>query len=281
MIPAKFDYERPSSLSEAISLLSSGGPDARPIAGGHSLLPLMRLRLSRPTLLVDIGGLADLRYVREDGDHLAIGALATHDDLARSSELLDRCTLIPCVAEQIGDPQVRHRGTIGGSVAHADPASDLPAALMALDAEIIAHGPDGPRTVLATDFFQGPFMSALEPNEILTEIRVPARDGWGSSYQKFQRRAQDWAIVGVTALIKSGDGITGAAIGLTNMGGTPLRATAVEQALLGSTDPDGVAAAAAKISEIGTPPADENASSEYRLHLAEVLIKRAVAEALS
>ena len=281
MIPAKFDYERPSSLSEAISLLSSGGPDARPIAGGHSLLPLMRLRLSRPTLLVDIGGLSDLRYVREDGDHLAIGALATHDDLARSAELLDRCALIPCVAEQIGDPQVRHRGTIGGSVAHADPASDLPAALMVLDAEIIAHGSNGPRTVLATDFFQGPFMSALEPDEILTEIRVPARDGWGSSYQKFQRRAQDWAIVGVTALIESGDGITGAAIGLTNMGGTPLRATAVEQALLGSTDPDGVAAAAAKISEIGTPPADENASSEYRLHLAEVLIKRAVAEALS
>jgi carbon-monoxide dehydrogenase medium subunit len=185
------------------------------------------------------------------------------------------------VAEQIGDPQVRHRGTIGGSVAHADPASDLPAALMVLDAEIIAHGSNGPRTVLATDFFHGPFMSALEPDEILTEIRVPARDGWGSSYQKFQRRAQDWAIVGVTALIKSGDGITGAAIGLTNMGGTPLRATAVEQALVGSSDPDGVAAAAAKVAEIGTPPADENASSEYRLHLAEVLIKRAVAEALS
>ena len=242
----------------------------------------MRLRLARPTLLVDIGGLTDLRYVRADGDYLAIGALATHDDLACSPELVDKCNLIARVAEQIGDPQVRHRGTIGGSVAHADPASDLPAALLALDAEVVAHGADGPRTILATDFFQGPFMSALEPNEILTEIRVPVRDGWGSAHQKFQRRAQDWAIVGVAALIESGDlGISSAAIGLTNMGGTPLRATAVEEALLGCTDPEAIATAASKITEIHTPPADENASSEYRLHLAEVMIKRAVAEALS
>ncbi len=282
MIPAPFEYERASSLDEALSLLAQGGEDARPIAGGHSLLPLMRLRLARPTLLVDIGRLEDLRFVRGDGDAVVIGALSTHHDLAGSADLTGGCGLIAQVAEQIGDPQVRHRGTIGGSIAHADPASDLPAALLALDAEIGVQGSGGARTIAAAHFFHGPFMSAMEPGEILTEIRVSRREGWGSAYQKFQRRAQDWAIVGVAAVVESGDlGITGAAIGLTNMGGTPLRAPGVEEELLGAVDEVAFAAAARRVAEIGTPPADQNASSEYRLHLAEVLIRRAVSEALS
>lgn len=282
MIPAPFEYERASSLDEALTLLAQGGEDARPLAGGHSLLPLMRLRLARPTLLVDIGGLEDLRFIRGDGDSVTIGALSTHHDLAGSAELTGGCGLIARVAAQIGDPQVRHRGTIGGSIAHADPASDLPAALLALDAEFEVQGSGGARTIAAGDFFEGPFMSAMQPGEILTEIRVARKDGWGSAHQKFQRRAQDWAIVGVAAVVESGDsGISGAAIGLTNMGATPLRAAAVEEALIGAADHAAFAAAAKRVSAIGTPPTDDNASSEYRLHLAEVLIRRAVAEALA
>ena len=280
MIPASFDYERAGSLGEALNLLAEGGDQARPLAGGHSLLPLMRLRLARPTLLVDIGGLDELRGVRADGDSVVIGALTTHHELAGASELTGGSGLLAKVAEGIGDPQVRHRGTLGGSVAHADPASDLPAALLALDAEIALAGGGGTRSVAAADFFVGPFMSAAEPGEIVTAVHVPRMDGWGSAYQKFQRRAQDWAIVGVAAVVDWGEsGVQGAAIGLTNMGGTPLRAGAVEAALVGASDKAGITAAAAKVSELEPPPADENASTEYRVHLAEVLIRRAVAEA--
>ena len=278
MIPASFDYERASSLDEALSLLAAGGEDARPLAGGHSLLPLMRLRLARPSLLVDIGGIDELRGVRDDGDSVTIGALTTHHEVAGAAALTGG--LLAKVAEGIGDPQVRHRGTLGGSVAHADPASDLPAALLALDAEITLAGRGGTRSVAAADFFVGPFMSAADDGEIVTGVRVPKREGWGSAYQKFQRRAQDWAIVGVAAVVNWTDsGIAGAAIGLTNMGGTPLRAHAVEAALTGSSEKAQILAAASKVSELETPPADENASSEYRLHLAQVLIARAVAEA--
>lgn len=277
MIPATFDYERPSSLDEALNLLAQGGDDARPLAGGHSLLPLMRLRLARPSLLVDIGGLDDLRFVRADGDDVVIGALATHHDVAGASELSGAASLVAKVAAQIGDPQVRHRGTVGGSIAHADPASDLPAALLALDAEIGVAGSGGARTISASDFFIGPFMSAMEPGEILTEIRVSTAGGSGTAYQKFNRRAQDWAIVGVAVSIDGDVGSVGSArIGLTNMGGVPLRASGVEEALAGG---ESLADAAARVSEIGTPPADENASSDFRLHLAEVLIRRAVEEA--
>ncbi|WP_419947965.1 FAD binding domain-containing protein [Candidatus Palauibacter sp.] len=280
MIPASFEYERAGSLDEALSLLAAGGDDARPLAGGHSLLPLMRLRLARPSLLVDIGGLDELRGVRADGDSVEIGALTTHHELAGASELSGGSGLIAKVAEGIGDPQVRHRGTIGGSVAHADPASDLPAALLALDAEVSVAGSGGTRSIAAADFFVGPFMSAMDAGEIVTGVRVPRMDGWGSAYRKFQRRAQDWAIVGVAAVVDWGEsGIAGARIGLTNMGGTPLRAGAVEAALAGASEKAEIMAAAAKVSELDTPPADENASSEYRLHLAQVLIGRAVAEA--
>ncbi len=282
MIPAAFEYERPSSLAEALKMLSEGGDDARPIAGGHSLLPLMRLRLARPSLLVDIGGLADLRYVRDEGDHIAIGALCTHHELASAQELTGGCRLIAQVARQIGDPQVRHRGTIGGSIAHADPASDLPAAVLALDGAVVARGAGGSRTIPAADFFLGPLMSALEPGEILTEVRVAKRVGCGSTYEKFQRRAQDWAIVAVAAVIESSGGtISNAAIGLTNMAGTPIRASGVEEALAGAASEEAIAEAAGRVSEVGTPLPDQNASSEYRLHLAEVLIRRAVANAMS
>ena len=280
MIPASFDYERASSLDEALSLLAEGGEDARPLAGGHSLLPLMRLRLARPSLLVDIGGLDELRGVHADGDSVVIGALTTHHEVAGASELTGGSGLLAKVAEGIGDPQVRHRGTLGGSVAHADPASDLPAALLALDAEVTLAGRDGTRSVAAADFFVGPFMSAAADGEIVTGVRVPTREGWGSAYRKFQRRAQDWAIVGVAAVVNWTDsGIAGAAIGLTNMGGTPLRAPGVESALTGASEKAQILAAASKVSELETPPADENASSEYRVHLAQVLIARAVAEA--
>ena len=280
MIPASFDYERASSLDEALSLLAAGGEDARPLAGGHSLLPLMRLRLARPSLLVDIGGIDELRGVRNEGDSVVIGALTTHHEVAGAPELVGGSGLLAKVAGGIGDPQVRHRGTLGGSVAHADPASDLPAALLALDADVFLAGRGGTRSVAAADFFVGPFMSAAEEGEIVTGVRVPKREGWGSAYQKFQRRAQDWAIVGVAAVVRwTEDGIAGAAIGLTNMGGAPLRAGAVEASLTGASEKAEIVAAASKVSELEPPPADENASSEYRLHLAEVLIRRAVAEA--
>ncbi|MDE2943950.1 MAG: xanthine dehydrogenase family protein subunit M [Gemmatimonadota bacterium] len=280
MIPASFDYERASSLDEALNLLAEGGEDARPLAGGHSLLPLMRLRLARPSLLVDIGGLEELRGVHSDGDSVVIGALTTHHEVAGASELTGGSGLLAQVAEGIGDPQVRHRGTLGGSVAHADPASDLPAALLALDAEVTLAGRGGTRSVAAADFFVGPFMSAAADGEIVTGVRVPTREGWGSAYRKFQRRAQDWAIVGVAAVVNWTDsGIAGAAIGLTNMGGTPLRAPGVEAALTGASEKAQILAAASRVSELETPPADENASSEYRVHLAQVLIARAVAEA--
>ncbi|MFV1988192.1 MAG: xanthine dehydrogenase family protein subunit M [Gemmatimonadota bacterium] len=281
MIPTPFDYERANSVAQALTLLEQGGEDASLLAGGHSLLPLMRLRLARPTLLVDIGRLDDLRYVSIDGDHILIGALTTHHELADSSELEGACPLLSATARQIGDPQVRHRGTIGGSVAHADPASDLPAALLALDAEVVLQGSDGSRTVAAADFFEGPFMSALGDAEMLTAIRVPVSSA-SASYHKFQRRAQDWAIVWVAAVVEHDGGtITNAAIGLTNMGGTPLRAPAVEAALVGAESDDAIAAAAAQVGDLGLPPGDDQASPEYRQHLAEVLIRRAVRELVS
>jgi carbon-monoxide dehydrogenase medium subunit len=283
MIPAAFDYEVADSIDQAVTLLKDGGEDAKLLAGGHSLLPLMRLRLARPSLLIDIGRLADLSYIREDGDRVAIGALTRHHDL-QDSKLLDQmCPILAHTAAGVGDPQVRHRGTIGGSVAHGDPASDLPTVLLALDAELVAHGSKRERTIKASDFFAGLFETALKPDELLTEIRVPKLDpkkhAW--SYQKFHRRAQDWAIVGVAAVLeKSNGGIASAAIGLTNMGATPLRAAAVEGALAGAK-PDDVAGAAEKAADGASPPADTNGSAEFRAHLARVLTRRAVEEALA
>ena len=277
MIPAKFDYEVAESAEHAIELLGSR-EEAKLLAGGHSLLPLMKLRFARPELLVDIGRLSDLSYVKEDGDQIAIGALTRHHDVATASLLGEQCPIVSLTASRIGDPQVRHRGTIGGSVAHGDPASDLPAVLLVLDAELVARGPDGERTIAAADFFTGFFETALGPQELLVEVRVPKTAGAGWSYVKFNRRAQDWATVAVAAVVQRSNGDVGdTAIGLTNMGPTPLRATAVEQALKDGTS---VLTAAESADEGTSPPSDTNASAEFRRHLARVLVQRAVEEAL-
>jgi len=274
VIPAAFDYEVAESADHAVSLLGEHGEDAKLLAGGHSLLPLMRLRLAAPTVLVDIGRIGDLNYVRDGGDHIAVGALTTHEE-AHFSELLQReCPLMAHTAGEGGDPQVRHRGTVGGTVAHADPASDIPTVLLALDATLVVKGPGGERTVPASAFWKGIFESALGSQDLLTEIRVPKLAGAGWNYQKFNSRAQDWAIVGVAAVASNG----GVKLALTNMGEKPLRAGAVEQALASGSDP---AAAAEQVLEGTNPPNDALASSEYRSHLAKVLTRRAIEGARS
>jgi aerobic carbon-monoxide dehydrogenase medium subunit len=274
MIPAPFEYRRADTVDDAIQALS-GDPDAKILAGGHSLLPLMRVRLSRPSTLVDISRIQDLKYVKEDREAVAIGAGTRHHDVANSEALRDLCPIVPYAAAQIGDPQVRHVGTIGGSVAHADPASDMPSVLVALDAEIVVRGPGGIRNVPATEFFKGLFEPDLAHDEVLTEIRVPKTQGRGWSYVKFHRRAQDWALVGVAALAPNG---SGPAIALTNMAERPLRAAGVEEALAAGSDP---AAAAARASEGTSPPTDAFGSAEYRQELAKVLVRRAIEEARS
>ena len=274
MIPAKFDYQRAGSADEAIALLERHGDDAKLLAGGHSLLPLMKLRLASPAVLIDIGRLRDLSYVRDGGDHIAIGALTRHRELETSELLRAEVPLLAHAASQVGDPQVRHRGTIGGSIAHGDPASDLPAVVLALGGSFVVRGPrgaSGERTVPATEFFRGFLETALAPNELLTEIRVPKVGGSGWSFQKFNRRAQDWAIVGVAAVR---NGTTG--IALVNMGSTPIRASAVESALASGASATEAAAHAADGLD---PPSDLNASPEYRRHLATVLVRRALEEA--
>ena len=273
MIPAQFEYEVAGSVEEAIELLGSR-EDAKLLAGGHSLIPAMKLRIARPGTLVDIGRIDGLSYVREDGDAIAIGALTRHHDVATSELLRERCGIAASAAAEIGDPQVRHRGTIGGSVSHGDPASDMPGVLLALDAEFVAVGPGGERRIPATEFFTGVFETALGPQDVLTEIRVPSLGGAGWAYLKFARRKQDWATVGVAAVAADG----GARVGLVSMGGTPLRASAVEQALAGGADP---AAAAEKADEGAEPPSDVAGSADYRRHLARVLTRRALEQALS
>ena len=273
MIPASFEYELAGSVEEAIELLGSR-EDAKLLAGGHSLIPAMKLRIARPGTLVDIGRLSDLSYVREDGDAIAIGALTRHHDVATSELLRGRCGIVSHAAGEIGDPQVRHRGTIGGSVSHGDPASDMPGVLLALDAELVATGPGGERRIPATEFFTGVFETALGPQDVLTEIRVPSLGGAGWAYLKFARRAQDWATVGVAAVASNG----GARVGLVSMGATPLRASAVEEALAGGAD----AAAAAEHADEGADPASDVAgSADYRRHLVRVLTRRALEQALS
>jgi carbon-monoxide dehydrogenase medium subunit len=272
MIPAPFEYRRATSVEEALRMLDEGGEDAKLLAGGHSLLPLMKLRLAAPSLLVDIGRLRDLSYVRDAGDTIAIGALTRHRDVETDPLVAQHAPILAHVAGQVGDPQVRHRGTIGGSIAHGDPASDLPAAMLALGATfgVVAAG-GAKRSIPASGFFQGFLETALAPGEILTEIVVPKVTGAGWSFQKFNRRAQDWAIVGVAAVRNSSTGI-----GLVNMGSTPLRASAVEEALAGGSS---VEEAASHAADGLDPPADLNASPEYRAHLARVLVRRALEEA--
>jgi carbon-monoxide dehydrogenase medium subunit len=275
MIPAPFEYQRVGSVDHAIQVLSDD-PEAKILAGGHSLLPLMRVRLSRPSKLVDITRIEDLKYVREQDDHVAIGALTRHHDVAHSEALRELCPIVAHTAEGIGDPQVRHVGTIGGSVAHADPASDMPAVLVALDAEMIVRGRDGAsRTVGATDFFKGLFEPDLAHNEILTEIRVPKTSGRGWSYVKFHRRSQDWALVGVAALSANGGP---PAVALTNMADRPIRAAGVEEALAGGADPT---AAGERGAEGTSPPTDAFGSAGYRQELVKVLVRRAIEEAAS
>jgi aerobic carbon-monoxide dehydrogenase medium subunit len=270
MIPAAFDYVRAESADHAVELLGQHGDDAKLLAGGHSLLPMMKLRLAVPSVLVDVGRLGDLSYVRDADDHIAIGALTSHHDLETNDLLAEQCPLVKGVAAVVGDPQVRHCGTIGGSLAHSDPASDLPAAALALGATLVAKGPGGEREIAAADFFTGFFESALAPDELLTEIRVPKTPGARWSYQKFNRRAQDWAIVGVMAVH---NGHTG--VGLVNMASTPLRATAVEEAVASGAS----AADAASRAVDGTDPTDDlNADAAYRRHLVQVLTRRALQE---
>ncbi len=271
MIPAKFDYEIAGSVDDAIRLLGEG-EDAKLLAGGHSLLPLMKLRFARPGLLVDIGRLSDLSYVKDAGDTVAIGALTRHHDIATSALLREQCGIVAHTAGQIGDPQVRHRGTIGGSVAHGDPASDMPTVLVALDAELVVRGPGGERTLGAGDFFKGFLETALGPQDFLTEIRVPKLGGAGCAYVKFNRRAQDWATVAVAAIVSNGS----AKVALTNMGPTPLRARAVEEAFASGGD---AAAAAAKAADGTSPPSDSNGTADFRRYLATVLTRRALEKA--
>ena len=280
MIPAPFDYEVAESVEHAIELLGSK-EDAKLLAGGHSLLPLMKFRLARPATLVDIGRVSGLAGVSDSGEHLTIGALTRHHDLAHDALVREHCPILAYTAALVGDRQVRHRGTIGGSLAHGDPASDLPTIALTLDAQIVMRGPNGERAVAASEFFRGFYETALEPNEVITEIRMPKTGAAGWSYVKFRQRALDWATVAVAAVVEAGNGTIGSArIGLTNMGQTPLRASAAEQALAGAPR-EGVGDAAAKADEGTDPPADTCASSDFRRHLSRVLTGRAVEEALS
>jgi carbon-monoxide dehydrogenase medium subunit len=274
VIPAAFDYVRADSAEQAIALVGEHGDEAKFIAGGHSLLPMMKLRLAQPSVLIDIGRLSELSYIRDAGDHIAVGALTRHMDVETSPILHEHVPLLAHAAGHVGDPQVRHRGTIGGSIAHADSASDLPATTLALGATYIAQGPNGTREIKATDFYQSFFETALAADEILTEIRVPKMNGAGWSFQKFNRRAQDWAIVGVAAWRRNGD----SGIGLVNMGATPVLATSVSAALAGGASNEDAAALATAEAE---PQADLNASIEYREHLARVLTRRALDAASS
>jgi carbon-monoxide dehydrogenase medium subunit len=271
VIPAKFSYARAESVDDAVALLSEHGDDAKLLAGGHSLLPLMKLRLATPSVLVDVGGLSDLSYIRDDGDSVAIGGLTRHHDVEHSELLASAVPLLAAAAGHVGDPQVRHRGTLGGSLAHGDPASDLPAVVLALGGTVVARGPSGEREIAASDFFLGFLETALAPDEVITEVRVRKTNGAGWAFEKFNRRAQDWAIVGVAAVTGDNPGIA-----LVNMGSTPVRASAVEQRLAGGSSPS----EAAEVADEGTdPPSDLNATPEFRRHLARVLTRRALERA--
>jgi carbon-monoxide dehydrogenase medium subunit len=268
MIPAPFSYARADTVEHAIALLAEHGEDAKLLAGGHSLLPLMKLRLATPSVLVDVSHLAALSYIREEGDEIAIGGLTRHRDVETSAILREHAPLLSAAAATVGDPQVRHRGTLGGSLAHGDPASDLPAVVLALSGSIAVQGPNGSRTIGVDDFFVGFLETALAPDEIITEVRVPKVTGSGWAFEKFNKRAQDWAIVGVAAVGGPTPGVA-----LVNMASTPVRARAVEAALRdGATGAD-----AAQLADRDTEPtSDLNASEEFRHHLARVLVGRAL-----
>ena len=277
MIPAAFDYHAPTSVEEALQLLGSSG-DVRVLAGGQSLIPLLKLRLAAPEVVVDLGRIESLRGIREEDGTIVIGAMTSHDDVARSSLVATHALLLSKAVRTVADPQVRHRGTFGGALAHADPAGDLLAPALAMDASFVIAGPSGTRTVAAVDFFQDMFTTAIGQGEILTEVRVPKHTGWGAQYEKFSRVAQQWSIVAVAATVRiEGGAIVQARVALTNMGPVPIRATAAEQALVGLTaDASAIAAVVADIAEGTRPPSDLNGDADYRRHLASVLARRAV-----
>jgi aerobic carbon-monoxide dehydrogenase medium subunit len=281
VIPATFDYVRATSIDEAVAALAEHGDEAKILAGGHSLLPIMKLRLAYPEVLIDIGRVAEMKGVCEDGDMLSIGGATTHQDVLSDALVREHCPILAEVTKMVGDPQVRHRGTIGGALAHGDAAGDLPAVALALGAELVAQGPSGRRTISAADFFVDYLETALAPDEVLVEVRVPKLDGsWSGSYQKFSRVMQAWAIVGAVAIVRRDNGSIGEArIGLTNMGTVPVRASATEQALAGAST-DAVAEAASQAAEGTDPPSDNSAQPDYRRHLAQVLTRRAVEAAL-
>ncbi len=283
MIPAAFDYVAPSTVDEAVRALADAGEDAKVLGGGQSLLPVLRMRLAAPTVVIDLGKIAELRGVREDGDALVIGAMTTHYDVQRDPLVQTHAALLAAATDTVADPQIRHRGTFGGALAHADPAGDLLAPALALDAEMVLAGPAGRRTVAAADFFVDLFTTALAADEILVEVRVPKYTGWGAHYEKFNRVAQAWSIVAVAAAVRVVDGtFAQARVGLTNMAATPIRATAVEQALIGQpATADSVRAAAAHAAEGTSPSGDANSDAEFRRHLATVLTSRAVLAAAS
>jgi aerobic carbon-monoxide dehydrogenase medium subunit len=278
MIPAEFDYTAPDTLDDAIQALTDGGEDAKLLAGGHSLLPLMKLRLAAPSLLVDLRKVPGLHGIQREDGTWRIGALTAHAELERTPDL----GVVSVAAGTIADPQVRNRGTIGGSLAHGDPASDLPAVMMICDASVTLQGAGGQqRSVSANELFRNYLETAIEPAEVLTEVRIPAYDGWGYSYQKFNRRSEDWAMVAVSVLVKqTGDVCEDVRVGLTNMASTPIRAKAVEDALRGQPlNADSIGSAAEQAAEGTDPPADLNASADYKRHLARVLTRRALEQA--
>jgi carbon-monoxide dehydrogenase medium subunit len=281
VIPAKFDYLAPSSVEEALSALAEHGDDAKIMAGGQSLLPVLRMRLNAPEMVIDLGRIESLRGVTEDGDALVVGALTTHSEMVTNDLVKQHALLLSKAAAEVADNQIRHRGTFGGALAHADPAGDMGAAALALDCEFVIQGSGGSRTVAASDFFVDLFETAIGEDEILTAIRVPKHTGWGAHYEKFVRVAHQWPIVAIAATVRAEGGtISEAKVGLTNMGNTALRATATEAALAGAAaTEDGVRAAADQAAEGTHPPSDLNGDSDYRKHLVTVLTRRAVLKA--
>jgi carbon-monoxide dehydrogenase medium subunit len=279
VIPAEFDYVVADSVEDAIKRLGEGGEDAKLLAGGHSLLPLMKLRLAAPSLLIDLRKVSGLSGIERSNGGFKVGPMTRHAELASS----DLPGAVTTAAQSIADQQVRNRGTIGGSLAHGDPASDLPAVMLAFEGSLSVQSPSGSRDIAAADMFQDYLTTALEPTDVITSISIPALDGYGYGYEKFARRAEDWAMVGVVALVKSNGGTCeDVRIGLTHMGSTPLRATAAEEALRGqSLSPESIAAAAEQAAEGTDPPADLNATQEYKRHLARVLTRRALEAAAS
>ncbi len=277
MIPAAFEYFRPTTVDDAVALLSEHS-DAKVLAGGQSLMPVLRLRLAAPDTIIDLAKVEGMQGVRDDGDALVIGAMTPHSTVQSDPLVGEHARLISLATATVGDPQIRHRGTFGGSLAHADPAGDLPAVAVALDASFVIAGPGGRRTVSSADFFQGVFSTALADDELLVEVRVPKYTGWGAHYEKFNRVAQGWSIVSVAAAVRlDGDTIAEARVGLGNMGSTPIRATAVEDLLIGRpATAEAVREAAARAADGTSPVTDLNGDADYRRHLATVLTRRAV-----